>query len=231
MNPWISQALFAAFTGAALFATVVRSWHQPLVTTLLLAFVLIAQMKIQSHPNDPRAMLVAALLGTPAEAVSVHLGEWTYHAPELILGLPIWIPLIWANLFALFRRLSRLLLAILPNDHGFHLLYSRVLTILVGLYAFLTLTLMDKMPLVYLLYAGFLVIMAGYWRSKADLSIFVIGALLGTLGEYTCVQLGYWHYYNPYFKSLGIDITLAMDWGLSAVIIHRIAESRFFKTV
>lgn len=226
MTHWTPQALFAAFTGATLFATVVWSWHQPALTTIVLTLVLIAQLQYHPHPNDHRAMLAAALLGTPAEAVSVHLGEWTYHAPGLILGLPIWIPLIWANLFALYRRLTRLLLAMLPAGNPFRVPYIRILTILISVYAFLTLTLMDKMPLVHLLYAGFLIAMAGYWRAETDLSIFVIGALLGTLGEYTCVQLGYWHYYNPYFTSLGIDITLAMDWGLSAVIIHRIAESR-----
>lgn len=226
MTHWTPQALFGALTGASLFAAVVWSWHQPALTTLALTLVLIAQLQYHPHPRDRHAMLAAALLGTPAEAVSVHLGEWTYHAPGLILGLPIWIPLIWANLFALYRRLTRLLLAVLPARTEFRVPYVRILTILIALYAFLTLALMDKMPLVHLLYAGFLIIMAGYWREEADLSIFVIGSLLGTLGEFTCVQLGYWHYYNPYFNALGIDITLAMDWGLSAVIIHRIASFR-----
>ncbi|MEO5347843.1 MAG: DUF2878 family protein [Magnetococcus sp. YQC-9] len=221
------QALFGAMTGAALFATVLFTWYRPWLTSLFLLLILWMQWRFCAERRDARAMLAAAVLGTPAEAVSVHLGEWTYHAPGLILGLPIWIPLIWANLFAFYRRLARLLHAALPLHARFRVPFFRLLTILIALYAFATLALMDKIPLVHLLYAGFLIAMAGSWRAEMDLLLFVIGALLGTLGEYTCVQLGYWHYYHPYFNTLGIDITLAMDWGLSAVIIHRIAESRF----
>ncbi|MBF0272559.1 MAG: DUF2878 family protein [Magnetococcales bacterium] len=218
--------MFCAGIGGALFASVVLTWNWPWLTTLLLLVILYAQSRFDPHPNDRRAMLAAALLGTPAEAVSVHLGEWIYHGPNLILGLPVWIPLIWANLFALYRRLGRVIHAAIPAHGSSRDRFFDFLALLVALYAFATLALMNKMPLVYLLYAGFLITMAGYWREERDLLHFVIGALLGTLGEYTCVQLGYWHYYNPYFQSLGVDITLAMDWGLSTVIIHRIAENR-----
>ncbi|MBF0614954.1 MAG: hypothetical protein G8237_01290 [Magnetococcales bacterium] len=217
--------LHSILIGITLFATVIQTWHHPVLTTALLTITLIAQARLTPHPNDKRAMLAAALLGTPAEAISVHLGEWTYHAPNLILGLPIWIPLIWANLFPLYRRLGRLLHPWIFGNEQFKKKVYITLSILIILYGYATLTLMHKTPIIHLLYSGFLIAMAGFWRSSMDLLLFVIGASLGTLGEYTCVQLGYWHYYNPYFQQAGIDITLAMDWGLSTVIIHRIAES------
>ncbi|MBF0214369.1 MAG: hypothetical protein HQM00_12565 [Magnetococcales bacterium] len=220
MNAW----MFCAGIGAALFGSVVLTWQQPWLTTPLLIVILLIQARFHPHPNDRRAMIWAAALGTPAEAVSVHLGEWTYHAPHLMAGLPLWIPLIWANLFPLYRRLVRTIQTALPASESLRSGLTILLALVVTLYAFATLSLMHKTPLVYLLYAGFLIVMAGYWRSETDLLLFVVGASLGTLGEFTCVQLGYWHYYQPYFRSWGVDITLAMDWGLSTVIIHRLAE-------
>ncbi|MBF0439749.1 MAG: DUF2878 family protein [Magnetococcales bacterium] len=210
--------LFASMIGGILFASVVYTWHYPLLTTALLIFTLLIQLHFRPHIHDRKAMITAALLGTPAEAISVYLGEWRYHGIELVLGLPIWIPLVWANLFALYRRFTRSLLTLLPSS-----LFIGMGT-LIAAYCFITLTLMDKMPIVYLLYAGFLIAMAGLWHQDEDLLIFLVGALLGTLGEYVCVQLGYWSYYHPYFTRLGVDITLSLDWGLSAVIINRIAE-------
>lgn len=232
-NPWI-DLFFGCWVGAWLFATVILTWKYPLLTTFLLIFVLIAQLKFRPHTKDHQAMIIAALLGTPAEAVSVYLGEWRYHNTDLIWGLPLWIPLIWANLFALYRRLTRFFIMVLEQTLAeknlfLHPVLWNILGLSIAIYCFTALALMQKTAIVYLLYAGFLIAMAGFWHQKEDLLIFFIGAILGTLGEFVCVQLGYWSYFNPYFKQFGIDITLALDWGLSSVIINRLAKQNFKK--
>ncbi len=231
-TPW-PNLVFSCLLGGFLFLTVTQTWNYPLLTTLLLTLALFAQWRFHPHPQDLKAMITAALLGTPAEAISVYLGEWQYHNIDLILGLPIWIPLIWANLFALYRRLTRTILALHHQkvEEGSETLTHlnmpfKLLAIGIATYGFSAIALMNKIPIVYLLYAGFLITMAGYWHQKEDLLIFLISALLGTLGEFVCVQLGYWSYYQPYFHHYGVDITLSLDWGLSAVIINRIANHR-----
>lgn len=213
----------------ALMASVTLTWNTPIWTTVLLSVCLVAQGLLNPGPGDRLAMLTAAILGTPAEIAEVHLGEWTYHAPDLILGVPMWISLIWANLFVLFRRLSRSWTIIL--DIGFEKggVFRRWLGIVLAVpiisFWVSALLLMDKPPLVQGLYAMMILLTALFWHSEMDSLIFLTGGTLGAIGEFVCVQLGYWSYFNPLFKDFGVDITLPLDWGLSAVIIHRIASS------
>jgi hypothetical protein len=54
--------------------------------------------------------------------------------------------------------------------------------------------------------------------------IFVIGGALGTLGEYICMKLGFWQYHYPFFMAIGLPLSLPLAWGLSAVIVARIAR-------
>lgn len=218
----------ALMLAAALMASVILTWNHPLWTTLLLALVLIVQGVYHPAPGDRAAMLAAAILGTPAEIAEVYLGEWTYHAPDLILGVPMWISLIWANLFSLFRRLARsfnALLAIWPGQDGpARRRLDGALAVPIILLWAAALILMEKPPFVQGLYATMILITAIFWRTSMDRMIFLTGAVLGAFGEFVCVQLGYWSYYHPLFKDYGVDITLPLDWGLSAVIIHRIAS-------
>ncbi|MBF0148030.1 MAG: hypothetical protein HQL84_05255 [Magnetococcales bacterium] len=224
-NIWrfADHLLPASMVAGALMASVLLTWNHPIVTTLLLALLLVIQATYHPSPGDRAAMLAAALLGTPAEIVEVHLGEWTYHAPDLILGVPMWISLIWANLFALFRRLTRSWSAILEMTPRRPLIGHTLAIPIIGLWG-AALFLMEKPPLVRGLYAFMILITLLFWHTQTDRLIFLTGAILGAFGEFVAVQLGYWSYYNPLFKEYGVDITLPLDWGLSAVIIHRIAS-------
>ncbi|MEO5327014.1 MAG: hypothetical protein H7829_02105 [Magnetococcus sp. THC-1_WYH] len=233
-NRWIKAWRFAdhllptTLIAAGIMASVLLTWNHPPLTTFLLALLLVIQATHHPAPGDRTAMLAAALLGTPAEIVEVHLGEWTYVAPALVFGVPMWISLIWANLFALFRRLARSWTALLDSGPGpvgpARTMIGGILILpIVSLWG-AALILMDKPPLVRGLYALMILITALFWNKEMDRLIFLTGAVLGALGEFVAVQLGYWSYYNPLFKAYGVDITLPLDWGLSAVIIHRIAS-------
>lgn len=222
------ELLVAIALGLFLLAVVMLTWQYPLWTTLLLAVALWIQWRYRARPGDGVAMLAAALLGTPAEMVEVSLGEWIYHGPHLFWGIPVWIPLIWANLFALFRRLSRAILETLvivwPMAHAWvWKRFSPFLGVLILAYWGVALLWMEKISGVIALYATFMLVIGALWHRDMEKTLFVVGAVLGTVGEYLCIQAGYWHYHNPFFKSLGVDITLPLDWGLSAILIHRIA--------
>ncbi|MBF0108855.1 MAG: hypothetical protein HQL76_06755 [Magnetococcales bacterium] len=230
INAWrfADHLLPNALIAAGIMASVLLTWNQPLRTTFLLALSLVIQATHHPAPGDRAAMLAAALLGTPAEIVEVHLGEWTYVAPDLVFGVPVWISLIWANLFALFRRLARSWTALLDLGPGSvgpaRTAIAGILILpIVSLWG-AALILMDKPPVVRGLYALMILITALFWHREMDRLIFLTGAVLGAFGEFVAVQLGYWSYYNPLFKAYGVDITLPLDWGLSAVIIHRIAS-------
>ena len=70
------------------------------------------QLWFRGEKADVATMVAAVLLGTSSEMLCVRLGVWTYHAPGLLLGLPVWIPLVWASLFWLFRRLSLTIMSV-----------------------------------------------------------------------------------------------------------------------
>ena len=68
-----------------------------------------------------------------------------------------------------------------------------------------------------------------FWHSQQNILLFITGALLGTFGEYLCMKLGFWHYHTPFFKSIGLPISLPLAWGLSSVIIGNLAIIRIGK--
>jgi len=210
-----------------ILASVVLTWNHPPVTTALLTIALALQAFYRPTPGDRMVMVVAAILGTAGEIAEVRLGEWTYYAPDLVMGVPMWIALIWANLFALFGRLARSWSALLDLWPGTGTVGRARVRLLLAIPVITqwvaALLLMEKMPLVWGLYLLMILIMALCWRTEKDLLLFLTGAVLGALGEFISIQLGYWSYCNPLFTEYGVDITLPLDWGLSAVIIHRVA--------
>jgi len=210
-----------------LLVVVVLFWRRPAVSSLLLSVAIGYWIWRYRDKTDIAAMLAAALLGVPAEMLCVRYGIWTYHAPGLFLGIPVWIPLVWASLFCLFRRITLSLL------DAVHRIWenrtpgvSKVLTNAGGvgiLVYFVVLVATISRPIV-IVYSVFMLIGIVFWRRERDILMFVVGGILGTLGEFVCMQLGFWHYHFPYLQSLGLPISLPMAWGISAVIIGRIAR-------
>ena len=61
------------------------------------------------------------------------------------------------------------------------------------------------------------------WHKKQDFYFFVIGAIVGPIGEIVCIHFGAWKYSNPSF--LGIPVWLPFVWGLAVILIKRLAET------
>jgi hypothetical protein len=62
-----------------------------------------------------------------------------------------------------------------------------------------------------------------FWHTKHDVYFFVIGAIVGPIGEIVCIHFGAWQYANPTF--LGIPIWLPFAWGTATMMIKRVAET------
>jgi hypothetical protein len=88
-------------------------------------------------------------------------------------------------------------------------------------YALVTLYIIKKT--IAAVYSAFLIPALIFWRGEKDILIFIIGGVLGTVGEFTCMKLGFWEYHYPFLRSIGVPISLPLAWGLSAVIVGRIA--------
>jgi hypothetical protein len=71
---------------------------------LALAVVLATRLALVRTPGDWAFALAAAVAGPVAEAAIHALGAFDYTEPD-VLGLPLWLPLLWANGGLAIRRL------------------------------------------------------------------------------------------------------------------------------
>lgn len=220
------QFAYEIFAGLYLVSVVVFFWRYPFATGLLLGVGLGIWLWRWGDKADAAAMLAAALLGTPSEIVCVKYGVWTYRAPGLIMGIPLWIPLIWASLFCLFRRTSmtfhaishRIWLGQTPTSRK--IAFGFLAALIAAYYLLVAVTIIRSIAVVYTIFTLVAVI---FWHEERDIIIFIVGGVIGTVGEYICMDLGFWQYLYPYFRDTGLPISLPMAWGLSAVIVARIA--------
>ncbi|MEW5721832.1 MAG: hypothetical protein AB1896_01905, partial [Thermodesulfobacteriota bacterium] len=163
------------------------------------------------------------LLGTPSEILCVNRGVWTYYFPGLVLGIPFWLPLIWAYLFCLFRRLASTL------HDLFEFLPPALVKALYGLVGLVILvysvtTMLVVIRVIALVYTAFFLPALVFWHGKKDIQVFVVAGILGTFGEYVCLKLGFWLYHYPILSPIGLPLSLPLAWGLSGVVISRLAR-------
>lgn len=220
------EFMFEAFVGIYVVSVVVLCWRRPLWASLLLAGGLVIQLWLWREKADAAMMVAATLLGTPSEILCVKFGIWSYHAPGLVFGIPVWIPFVWASLLCLFRRISlsiySLTWRVWPSSK---MVARKVFLGMLGgvIVVYYLATIAVIMRTIAIAYTIFMIPAVIFWHGGRDILIFFVGAALGTLGEYICIKLGFWHYHYPVFMSIGIPLSLPLAWGLSSVITGRIA--------
>ena len=96
----IELLVFVALYG---MTALVGSDGAPLLAIGLISLAL-ARLLVAAAPGDWGYVLLAAALGPAAEAALVALGAFDYRHPDL-LGIPYWLPGLWANGGFLVRRL------------------------------------------------------------------------------------------------------------------------------
>ena len=67
------------------------------------------------------------------------------------------------------------------------------------------------------------IIAAKVWHEKQDISLFIMSAIGGSIGEIICIYFGVWTYNNASF--LGIPLWLPLLLGFSSVMIKRVAHT------
>jgi len=222
-----AECLYEALSGLYLVSVVVLFWRHPLAASLLLGAGLGLWLWRYRDKADAAAMVGAAILGTPSEMICVKTGVWTYHAPGLFMGIPVWIPLIWASLFCLFRRIAgtlHTLADILWPDRkslSRKIVFAFLGGVILVYYILISTTIIRSIAIVYTV---FMIVTVIFWHGERDILMFFTGGILGTLGEAICMKLGFWEYHFPHFSSIGMPVSLPMAWGLSAIIVGRIAK-------
>ncbi len=65
------------------------------------------------------------------------------------------------------------------------------------------------------------------YHKPIDIIFFILGIILGSIGEISCVYFGVWEYNNPLF--LGIPLWLSLFWGYVFILINRLALKLIIK--
>lgn len=222
-----------AILAAGVPVSVIGFAQYPLVTLVLLGAVAWYVLR-DRNPFQLRLFGWAALFGTVGEAICVYgtwwtpdgRGLWTYAFPSP-LKLPIWLPLVWGNLFLLFTGVAD---RIAPARLGEPIRYLLMLAIIC--YAGFLYRTIDVRIL--WLFTPFFAAFILYWNSTKDLALFLVAAALGSFGEIIAMREGLWIYSKPLFTAgwvsklgvPGIPVSLAMAWGLSAVFLNRLAQKK-----
>ncbi len=208
----------------------------PLLILAGLAAILAWAVRPRADRSWKRIALWAAVLGTTGEALCVipswypdGRGLWEYRFPNpfgLAWELPIWLPLVWANLFVLFTGLARRIPGSGSSERPGFGRYLALLVIIAHAFAIARVVRIEILFGLVPLFAAFLL----WWNTPRDLALYGIAAILGTFGEILAMREGLWIYTAPFFsaeflKDLGIPglpISLPMAWGLCAVFVGRI---------
>jgi len=223
----LNEVMFELFACVFVIVVVLTLWSNPFVALVALAVGIVLQRCFWKEKVDGAVMAIAALVGAPAEILCVKSGLWSYRAPGLVFGVPIWLPLVWAYLICLFRRISLSIYMVLhsaPSDDenaAFSGLFP-FLKFLILVYFLATVLVIDKK--IAITFSLFMGVMAIFRHRRKDVLLFITGAILGTFGEFLCMQLGFWHYHKPTLKAIGLPVSLPLAWGLSSIIIVSLAE-------
>ena len=221
-NTWKHFGVLFVF-GLYILAVVPLFGQYSLLETILLSAGSAALLIYCRGKERLIAFIIAAVLGPFAEYLSVAHDIWEYKVPSPFI-LPLWLPLVWGYLVVLFRELAIFFDCKVLTFSGKKLKLTAhwMLGLLVLGYCIWTLSAIRRE--IALVYGVFVVIGLIFWRSKQDILTFWIGGILGTLGEYLCLRRGMWEYAFPYFKSIGLPISLLLAWGVMTVFVSRIGE-------
>ena len=101
---WRRVVELALFACLYLATTLVGGGVEAVVLALALAALAVARLLIGDARGDLPYVALAAAAGPAGEIVISAIGAFDYEHPDL-LGIPIWLPALWANAGFLIRRL------------------------------------------------------------------------------------------------------------------------------
>lgn len=80
-------------------------WSNNLLLTTVLVASLLVGMKVWYKKYDIHFFIIGAIVGPLAEIVCIYFGTWTYANPS-ILGIPIWLPIVWGLATIIIKRIA-----------------------------------------------------------------------------------------------------------------------------
>ncbi len=218
MKELVRLFVFSAFC----LALILILWDRPVILTGGL-IVLSAALLIAWHRLSDIFVYIAAVgIGLVADWYCA--GSIYQYGSGNVLQVPSWMPFSWGVIFLLFHRTTRLVAPRVRDEAWGRLLpVKRVIVagikIFILAYFWLSISIIDRNLAATA--ATLMVLTAYFWRSDADLIIFLIAGLAGTVGEILAIRLGIWTYSIYYYKPLHLPVSIPILWGLAGVLVGR----------
>ena len=76
-----------------------------ILLTSILSVMLLLGIKGWYKSHDIYFLLSGAIIGPIGEIICIYFGTWTYANPT-VLGIPIWLPIIWGLATMMIRRVA-----------------------------------------------------------------------------------------------------------------------------
>jgi len=218
MKELIRIFVFSAFC----LAFILILWDRPSILTGVIIALSAALLVAWHRLSDIFVYIAAVGIGLVADWYCA--GSIYRYGSGNVMDVPSWMPFSWGVIFLLFYRATALVSPLLRDEAWGRLLpVKRVLVAGIKLfilaYFWLSISIIDR----YLAAtaASLMALTAYFWRSDADLIIFLIAGLAGTVGEILAIRLGIWTYSIYFYKSLHLPVSIPILWGLAGVLVGR----------
>jgi len=214
------------FLATILLTSYIAVWFfeaHPLVAAGIIALPGILFLLYAQSAKLLAVTLLAALAGTAHEVFFIQEGYWWYREASF-LGIPAYLPVIWANIgilsVAIYKGIliidrKKYLLHILPPfPKALGLTVSAILASLFGIF-FLA-------PHPFWLMAFFLIIdiLYVYWMRSIPLALVGILALgAGSTADLIAVPLGIWQYPMSTASFLGVPLYIFIGWDVVGILL------------
>lgn len=211
--------------GVYCLAAILLCWRWTWVLFVLLAVASVLLMRNQLTWRNVVLWCVATIGGLYGEYILAgRYRIWVYAQPDWH-GLPAWLFWVYGTVLLVTVRLGewahgRFTRALMHRPVVRKLLLSAGVAVTLG---YMVMTLRVIAPVYAQFYMGMALIVLVSLPGGRDLFVFWITALLGLLGEVSCISAGVWRYDHPFFARWGIPISLPLAWGLVAVLMYRLS--------
>lgn len=93
-------------------------WENNLLLTIVFTAMLTATLTIKRYPGDIFALIYGSVLGFALEVFQTSIAKFHSFSNPDILGIPIWMPLVWGYGFVLMKRIGTIIYEDARSHHG-----------------------------------------------------------------------------------------------------------------
>jgi hypothetical protein len=92
----VSKYLISGVLGVSTLLAPSLFWGEPYLVLVMVCIFSVLMLAVEYTKTAIFLYIIVAILGPLAEVVAIISGVWVYTEPQ-IMGIPLWLPLVWGN--------------------------------------------------------------------------------------------------------------------------------------